>query len=248
VEVEGVVLMALVDYGDKAGGGGWDVAYASGLDDAGEGRFDGVAVISRMEPVEVDLDKISLRQLRVGRRGGPKERGLRLGLGRRSLEGLDDEQVGFGGEDQGGDAAIGCDKEGTLGEWLAGGEVGERSEGGEAVADAEEEVAVAKVPEVLGVVVQVPGGAGEYAAIGELEEDGVDYAVLIVLGLVGQARYEAVDDEGDEKVLVVDIVQREHGAAVEQELGRKRLEAKIFERDAQRWLRAAGVRGEGREK
>ena len=36
VEVEGVVMMALVDYGDKAGGGGWDVAYASGLDDAGE--------------------------------------------------------------------------------------------------------------------------------------------------------------------------------------------------------------------
>ena len=139
-------------------------------------------------------------------------------------------------------------RKGLLGEGLAGGEVGERSEGGEGVADAEEEVAVAKVPEVLGVVVQVPGGAGEDAASGEFEEDGVDDAVLIVLGLVGQARYEAVDDEGEEKVLVVDIVQREHGAAVEQELGGKRLEAKIFERDAQRWLRAAGsTRGGPRE-
>ena len=69
---------------------------------------------------------------------------------------------------------------------------------------------MAKAPEVLGVVVQVPGGAGEYAAIGELDEDGIDDAVLVVLGLVGQARYEAVDYEGDEKVLVVDIMQREH--------------------------------------
>jgi hypothetical protein len=168
------------------------------LNAAGEDGFDGVAVITGMEAVEVDLDQISLLQLRLGGRGGAKERGLRLWFGRRSLEGLDNEQVGVGREDQRGDAAIGRDEEGALGEGLAGGEVGERSEGGEVVADTEEEVTVAKVPEVLGLVVQVPGGAGEYATIGELEEDGIDYAVLIVFRLIGQSRYEAVDHEGDE--------------------------------------------------
>ncbi len=75
------------------------------------------------------------------------------------------------------DAAIGRGEKGALGEGLASGEVGERSEGGQVVADAKEEVAVAKAPEVLCVVVQVPGGAGEYAAIGELDEDGIDDAV-----------------------------------------------------------------------
>jgi hypothetical protein len=69
------------------------------------------------------------------------------------------------------------------------------------------------------MVVQVPGGAGKYAPVGKLEEDGIDYAVLVVFGLIGQARYETVNHEGDEQVLVIDIVQREHGAAVEQELG-----------------------------
>ena len=93
-----------------------------------------------------------------------------------------------------------------LGEWVAGGEVGEWGEAGEGVADAEEEVAVAEVPEILRVVVQVPGGAGEGAAGGEFEQDGVDDAVLIVFGLVGQAGYEAVHDEGEEKMLVINVV------------------------------------------
>ena len=57
-----------------------------------------------------------------------------------------------------------------------------------------------------------------------------------------------MDDEGEKQVLVVDIVQREHGAAVEQELGGKRLEAEDFPGDAQRRLRAAGEGGEGHEK
>ena len=126
-----------------------------------------------------------------------------------------------------------------------GGEVGEWSEGGEGVADAQEEVAVAEAPEVLGVVVEVPGGAGEDLAGGEFEEDGVDDAVLIVGGLVGQAGDEAVDDEGDEKMLVVDVVQREHGAAVEQELGGEGLEAEVFEGDAERAAPGRGRRREG---
>ncbi len=102
---------------------------------------------------------------------------------------------------------------------------------------------MAEVPEVLGVVVEVPGGAGEYLAGGELEQDGVDDAVLIVFGIVGQARDEAVDDEGEEKMFVIDVVEREHGAAVEQELRGERLEAEILQGDAKRWLRAAGEAG-----
>ena len=81
---------------------------------------------------------------------------------------------------------------------VAGGKVRQRSEGGEGVADAEEEVAVAEVPEVLSMVVQVPGGAGERAAAGEFKQDGLHHAVLIVFGLVGKAGYEAVNDEGAE--------------------------------------------------
>jgi hypothetical protein len=76
-------------------------------------------------------------------------------------------------------------------------------------------VAVAKAPEVLGVVVQMPGGSGEDAAGGEFEENGVDDTVLIVFGLVCEPRDEAVGDEGEEKMFVVNVVQREHRAAVE---------------------------------
>ena len=45
-------------------------------------------------------------------------------------------------------------------------------------------------------------------AAGEVEEDGVDDTVLIVLGLIRKARDEAVDDEGEQEMLVVDVVQR----------------------------------------
>jgi hypothetical protein len=109
-------------------------------------------------------------------------------------------------------------------------------------------VAVAKVPEILSVVVQVPGGMGEGAAAGEFEQDGVDDTVLIVFGFVGQARDEPVNNEGEEEMLVVNVVQREHGAAIEQELGGERLEAEVFERDAKRRFRLCGEDGDGGEK
>jgi hypothetical protein len=99
----------------------------------------------------------------------------------------------------------------------------------------------------LGVVVQVPGGARQGASSGEFEQDGVDDAVLIVFGLVGQAGYETVNDKGEEKMLVVNVVQREHGAAIEQELGRERLEAEVFEREAKRRFRLCGEDGDGGE-
>jgi hypothetical protein len=126
-----------------------------------------------------------------------------------------------------------------LGEGLTGGEVGERSEGGEGVADAEKEVAVAEVPEVLTVVVKVPGGASENLSGGEFEEDGVGYAILVILGLIPEAWDEAVDDEGDKKVLVVNVMQREHRTATEQKLSGDGLKAEAVEGDTERRLRAA---------
>ena len=93
------------------------------------------------------------------------------------------------------------------GEGVSGGEVGEWSDGGKGVAHTEKEVSVAEIPEVLGVVVQVPGSAGEDAATGDFEQNGVDDAILILFGLIGQARDQSMDHEGDEKVLLVNIVQ-----------------------------------------
>ena len=92
---------------------------------------------------------------------------------------------------------------------------------------------MAQIPEVLGVVMQVPGGARQTAAAGEFEQNALDDAVLIVFGFVGQAGDEAVNDEREEKMLVVDVVQRQHGAAIEQELGGKRLESEVFKGDTQ---------------
>jgi hypothetical protein len=102
---------------------------------------------------------------------------------------------------------------------IASAQIGQWRKGGEGVTNAEEEVAMAQIPEVLGVVMQVPRGAGQGAAAGEFKQNGVDDAVLIVFGFVGQAWDEAVNDEREKKMLVVDVVQRQHRAAIEQELG-----------------------------
>jgi len=107
---------------------------------------------------------------------------------------------------------------------------------------------MAQVPEVLSVVVQVPGGAGEGTFGWEYEQNGFDDAVLIVFGLVGKAGYEAVNDEGEEKMFVVDVVQREHGGAVEQELGREVLEPEVFEWDAERRFGLCGEDGDDGKK
>jgi hypothetical protein len=101
-------------------------------------------------------------------------------------------------------------------------------------------VAAADAPEVLGVVVEVPGGAGEDFAGGDFEEDGIDDAVLIVFGLVGQSWDEAVDDKGEEKMLVVNVVQGEHRAAIEEEFSGQGLEAESLDGDAKWGLRAFG--------
>jgi len=126
-----------------------------------------------------------------------------------------------------------------LAEGLSGVEVGEGRKGGEIVADPQEKVAVAKVPEVLRVVMQMPGGAGEDTGGGKFKENSVDDAVLIILRLIGQSRYQAVNNKGEEKMVLVDVVQCEHGAAIKQELGGKGLETEFIQRDAKWWLRSA---------
>jgi hypothetical protein len=68
---------------------------------------------------------------------------------------------------------------------------------------------------------------------GEFEEECVDVAVHVVGWVVGQARHEAANDEGDQQMLVVHVVEGEHGAAGEEELAGERLEAERIERDTQ---------------
>ena len=58
-------------------------------------------------------------------------------------------------------------------------------------------------------------------------------------------------DEGDEKVFVINVVEREHRTAVEQKFGGKGLEAEVLQGDAQRRLRTfcdGGDRGDDEEK
>ena len=105
-------------------------------------------------------------------------------------------------------------------------------------------MAVTDVPEILGMVVEVPGGAGKDFAVRDFEENGVDDTILIVCGLIGEARDEAVDDEGDEKMLVVNVVQGKHGAAVEKKFVGEVLKTEVFEGDAKRGLGAAGEEGQ----
>ncbi|WP_433968878.1 hypothetical protein [Tunturiibacter gelidiferens] len=77
---------------------------------------------------------------------------------------------------------------------------------------------MAQIPEILAMVVGAPGGAGQNVARGKFEEDGVDGAVHVVLRLVGQALEEVPGAEGEQEMLMVDVVNRQHGAACEEEL------------------------------
>jgi hypothetical protein len=199
------------------------------------------------EAIKVDLHRVGIDGLGRWRRGGAEERSFGAGDGWGASHGLDDEQVRSRGEQDSADAAVGCD-EGALAKGLAGGQIEERGEGGEGVADAEEEATVAEAPKVLTVIVKAPGGAGDDFAGGEFEEEGVDVAVLIVWGIVGHTGKQAANGEGEEQVLVVDVVDGEERTSREQELAGERLEAQGFEGDAERWIRAAGEERGDQEK
>ena len=60
---------------------------------------------------------------------------------------------------------------------------------------------------------EAPLGGGEDVAGGDFEEDGLDGAVVVVGGLVGQTLHEAVDGVCDEEMLVVDEVDGGEGLA-----------------------------------
>jgi hypothetical protein len=57
---------------------------------------------------------------------------------------------------------------------------------------------MAEAPEVLAVVVEPPGGAGDDVAARKFEEESVDVAVLVVFGVVGKAREEAANSKREE--------------------------------------------------
>ena len=150
------------------------------------------------------------------------------------------EKVGVGCEVDGSDTTVNGDKKWRLGEGLSGGQVCHGSKGSKRVANAQEKVAVAEGPEVLAVIVRAPCRACEDMAGGNFEKDCVDGAILIVLGVVDQSPEKMTCTEGEKEMLVVNVVQRQHGAASEQELDGLRLKTKTFERDTQRRLRTTG--------
>lgn len=110
---------------------------------------------------------------------------------------------------------------------------------------------MAEAPEILTAVVEPPLGAAKDVARGKFEEDGFDVAVLVFGGLVGETLEEPMGAVGEEKVFVVDVVERIHGAAGKQELGGEVLEADWFQRDTKRGVGIAGGQkrsGEGDKK
>ena len=157
------------------------------------------------------------------------------GVLRGTTDGLNNKKVGFGREDYGADATLGGQK-GALTEGFAAREICDGREGGKSVANAKEKTPVAETPKILAAVVETPLGAAEGMTRGKLDEDRLDVAVLIFRGLVGQALKEAMGAVGEKEMLAVDVVERVHGAAGEEELGRERLVAQWFQWDANGWV------------
>jgi len=107
---------------------------------------------------------------------------------------------------------------------------------------------VAEAPEVLAVVVEPPGGARQDMAGGKFEEQSVDVAVQIVLGLIGQAAQKTVHGEGNEEMPVVDVVEGEHGAAGEEKFAGELLVAHRFEGNANGGVGFGEERSNGQQK
>lgn len=71
-------------------------------------------------------------------------------------------------------------------------------------------------------------------------------AILVVFGLIRQARQKTAGGESKKQVVVIDIVDGEHRTASSQELGGLWLKAQGFEWNAERRFRAAGKKLSGR--
>ena len=101
--------------------------------------------------------------------------------------------------------------EGSFVEGALSAQVFEGLDDGELVADAEEEAAVGKGPEVLGAVAGAPEGAGEDLAGGKFEQERCDVAVVVLGGGVREAGEELAGVEGEEEVGGVDEVEGVEG-------------------------------------
>jgi len=99
--------VSLVDHGEVTGSGRRYVPCAFGFDDTGEAGLNRASGIGGMEAIEVNLDRISLCQLRTRAGSGAKERGHRFRGGRMTLYGLDDKKVCVRREEYRGDPAVG---------------------------------------------------------------------------------------------------------------------------------------------
>src|ERR1700761_6869334 len=133
VEVEGVVLMALIDCVEIACDRDGRSPDGSRSCDTCVFGFDRSAGLDGwMETIEVDLNDGMFRSRFDGRRA--EEGGLRFRRRGRAFDGFHSEQVGIGGQDDGGDAAIFGGEKWPLSKSIARGEVGEGSEGGEGIA------------------------------------------------------------------------------------------------------------------
>jgi hypothetical protein len=228
LEVKGPAIVSFVEDVEEAFGGEGKVDCTAGDGHSGGARNEPSGRVGEAEAIEVELN--GARGPGVGGAKSSGKAGVGVDEGKR-IGAFDGEEVGLGREDDSDDVASGAEER-VLEERLAGGEVGEGREGGEGVAQAEEELSVAEVPEVLAVIVDEHLGAGEEAAGGQLQEQEIDVVILIGGGVVGDAGDEAAGVEGDEEVSGIHIMQGEHGAAVEEITRGQRHEAYVFKRDS----------------
>ena len=237
-EVKGPAIVSLVENVKEAFGGEREIDGAAGDGHAGGARNDQAGLSGGSEAIEVELNArgglLFACVVEAAQEAG--DFGIGVDEGKR-VSAFDGEEVSLGREDDGYNATVGVE-EGMLDEGLARVEVGEWCEGGEAVAEAEEELSVAEVPEVLAVIVDEHLGAGEEAAGGEFDEQEIDVVILIGRGIVGDAGNEVAGVEGDEEMSGIHIVQGEHGAAVEQIAGGQGHEADVLKRDSGGWAGA----------
>ena len=116
------------------------------------------------------------------------------------------------------------------------------SKGREGIAHAKHEVPVSEIPQILASVMRAPGGTRQHFTGWNLKQHAVDDAVLICGRTLRQALQQLLGAEGHQQVLVVDKIDRKHGAAGEQELIRKCRKTKRFQGNSSQRVRPFGKR------